>query len=193
MPRTKENSSARERLVSTACRLFYAEGFRAVGIDRVIAEAGIAKATLYSHFPSKDDLIVAVLRYRDETFNAFFDERMARHTKRTGNRLRALFAAIKDWFESSDFRGCAFINAAVELADSNHPGMAEVRGHKARFHEMVAGIVAEEIGRTNRMVVSGVNLIIEGAIVMAQMTGQTTVADSAYEAAVALVNSAKNE
>jgi AcrR family transcriptional regulator len=191
VPRTKDTPPARERLVATACRLFYSEGIRAVGIDRVIAEAGIAKATLYAHFPSKDDLIVAVLRYRDETFTAFFDERLTRHAKRTGDRLRALFATLKEWFESEDFRGCAFINAAVELADPNHPGMAEVRGHKARFQELVAGVVAAAVGRPVRATAAGVNLLIEGAIVVAQMQGDSAAADSALEAAVALVNCAR--
>jgi AcrR family transcriptional regulator len=192
MPRTKHPvASARERIVSTAGRLFYAEGVRAVGVDRVIAEAGVAKATLYAHFPSKDDLIVAVLRRRDETFTAAFEQSVARHARRTGDRLRGFFAALKEWFESDDFRGCAFINATAELADPAHPGMAEVRGHKARFHEQLAAVVAEAVGKPARKTAAAVALLVEGAIVMAQMTGDPSAADAARDAAAALIASAR--
>src|SRR5690242_19302039 len=126
-------SEARRRLLETADRLFYAEGVRSVGIDRVIAEASVAKMTLYAHFPSQDDLIVAVLRHREAAVLEFSRSAMERHGKRTGDRLRAFFAALRDWFETPDFRGCAFQNAAVTLADPAHPGTQFVRDHKRRF------------------------------------------------------------
>src|SRR5262245_52040153 len=115
-------SAARQRLLETADRLFYQEGFRAVGIDRIIAEAGVAKMSLYKHFPSKDDLILAVLQYREEGVLQFFRAAMERHGKKPKKPLRAFFAALKDLFESPGFRGCCFQNAAVELADPTHPG-----------------------------------------------------------------------
>src|SRR5215207_9345724 len=136
MGRTRAGQSeARQRLLETADRLFYAEGVRSVGIDKIIAEAGVAKMTLYTHFPSKDDLIVAVLQYREGQVLEFFRASMERHGERTKGKLLAFFAALKEWFESPGFRGCAFQNAAVELADPDHPGTAFVRGHKGRFHE----------------------------------------------------------
>ena len=118
--RTKK-SDARQRIVETAERLFYAEGVRAVGIDRIIAEAEVAKMSLYNHFASKDDLILAVLEYREQKFDALFEKWMQKHVKAGMNRLEAFFAALKDWFASSSFRGCMFINAQVELADADHP------------------------------------------------------------------------
>src|SRR5215475_286341 len=114
-------SEPRQRLVETADRLFYEEGFRAVGIDRIIAEAEVAKATLYVHFPSKDDLILAVLEHREQSTTEFFREGMKRHAKAKGP-LGPFFAALKEWFETPGFRGCAFQNATVELADTSHPG-----------------------------------------------------------------------
>ena len=92
--RTKK-SDARQRIVETAKRLFYAEGIRAVGIDRIIAEAGVAKMTLYNHFASKDDLILAVLQYREEEFNEMFAKSIKRHVRRGKDRLEAFFAALK--------------------------------------------------------------------------------------------------
>src|SRR5262249_2429461 len=129
MGRKRETSvGARQRLVETADRLFYSEGVRAVGIDRIIAEAGVAKMSLYKHFPSKDELILAVLKYREEGTLQFFRAAMERHCKKGKNTLRAFFAALKDFFESPGFRGCPFQNAAVELADPSHPGTEFVRG-----------------------------------------------------------------
>src|SRR5262249_62305324 len=99
MRRTPETSEARKRILETAARLFYQEGMRAVGIDRIIAEAGVAKMSLYKHFPSKDDLILAALKYREEGVLAFFRSAMERHGKRSKEPLRAFFAALKDFFE----------------------------------------------------------------------------------------------
>ena len=143
MGRTRETSEARQRILETADRLFYQEGLRAVGIDRIIAEAEVAKMSLYKHFPSKDDLILAVLKYREESVLEFFRSAMERHGKKAKNPLRAFFAALKEWFETPGFRGCAFQNAAVELADPAHPGTEFVRGHKQRFGEFLRGLVEE--------------------------------------------------
>src|SRR5262249_2685619 len=134
MGRTRATTSeARHRILETADRLFYQEGVRAVGIDRIIAEAGVAKMSLYKPSPSKDDLILAVLQYREEGVLEFFRSAMERHGKKTKNPLRAFFAALKEYFETPGFRGCAFQNAAVELADPGHPGTEFVRGNKERF------------------------------------------------------------
>ena len=89
MGRTRETSEARKRILETADRLFYQDGIRAVGIDRIIAEAGVAKMSLYKHFPSKDDLILAVLQYREQSVLEFFRSAMERHGKKAKNRLRA--------------------------------------------------------------------------------------------------------
>src|SRR3954467_8920991 len=122
MGRTRETSESRQRILETADRLFYGNGIRAVGIDRIIAEAGVAKMSLYKHFPSKDDLILAVLRHREEGVLEFFRSATERHGRRAKDPLRAFFAALKEWFETPGFRGCAFQNAAVELADPGHAG-----------------------------------------------------------------------
>src|SRR5262249_11682338 len=110
MTRTPTTSDVRQRILETADRLFYQQGVRAVGIDRIIAEAEVAKMSLYKHFPSKDDLILAVLQYREEGVLEFFGSAMERHGKKAKNRLRAFFAALKDFFESPGFRGCPFQN-----------------------------------------------------------------------------------
>lgn len=178
-------SEVRQRILETADRLFYEHGVRAVGIDRVIAEADSAKMTLYTHFPSKDDLIVAVLRHREKAVTEFFRAAMERHGKKTP--LRAFFAALKEWFESPGFRGCAFQNAAIELADPKHPAAEFARGHKQRFAETLRGVVEETVGKTGTKLAPAVALLVEGAIVTAVVQGGSDAADAARDAALKLV------
>jgi AcrR family transcriptional regulator len=187
----RETSQARQRILETADRLFYQEGVRAVGIDRIIAEAGVAKMSLYKHFPSKDDLILAVLKYREEGVLGFFRSAMQRHGKRAKDPLRAFFAALKDFFESPGFRGCPFQNAAVELADPAHPGTEFVRGHKQRFSEFLRGLVEVTVGKAAAKVVPAVTILVEGAIITAVIQGNPNAADVARDAALKLVGGEK--
>jgi AcrR family transcriptional regulator len=186
MGRTRETSEARRRILETADRLFYRDGIRAVGIDRIIAEAGVAKMSLYKHFPSKDDLILAVLQHREQGVLEFFRSAMERHAKKAKTPLRAFFAALKDFFESPGFRGCPFQNAAVELADPAHPGTEFVRGHKQRFSEFLGGLVERSVG-TAAKVAPAVNILVEGAIITAVIQGDPDAADVARDAALKLV------
>lgn len=188
MPITKTRSgSARDRIIETAERLFYAYGVRGVGIDRIIAEAGVAKMTLYNHFPSKDDLILAVLQHRESRVDAMFEASMKRHADGGLDPLECFFAALKDWFEDPAFRGCAFINASVELADSAHPASIFSSEHKKRFRRMVARIVSETRPTAPPSVAAAVSLLVEGAIATAVMEGGSAPADIARDAALALV------
>jgi AcrR family transcriptional regulator len=191
MGRTRTTSEPRQRILETADRLFYRDGIRAVGIDRIIAEAEVAKMSLYKHFPSKDDLILAVLEYREEKLLAFFGSAMERHGRRTKDKLRAFFAALRDWFESPGFRGCAFQNAAVELADAEHPGSQFVRDHKRRFQQLLSGLVEDSLGRSAAKVAPAVGLLVEGAIVTAVIQGSSDAAKVAREAALKLVAEAQ--
>lgn len=191
MERKRKISDARQRVLETADRLFYQEGVRAVGIDRIIAEAGVAKMSLYKHFPSKDDLILAVLKHREESVLEFFRSAMERHRQKTKIPMRAFFAALKDFFESTGFRGCPFQNAAVELADPAHPGTEFVRGHKQRFSEFLRGLIEESVGKAAGRVAPAVSILVEGAIVTAVIQGNPGAADVARDAALKLVGEEK--
>src|SRR4051812_6668826 len=191
MARNKVTSEARQRILETADRLFYQEGVRAVGIDRIIAEAGVAKMSLYKHFPSKDDLILAVLKFREESVLEFFRAAMERHGKKAKNPLRAFFAALKDFFQSPGFRGCPFQNAAIELADPNHPGTEFARGHKQRFSKFLRGLLEGMLGHAAAKVAPAVAMLVEGAIVTAVIQGDPGAADVASEAALSLVGGEK--
>ncbi len=183
----KATSDARKRLLEAADRLFYTEGVRAIGIDRIIAESGVAKMTLYSHFRSKDELILAVLEYREEQFTNWFEGAMERHAHSGGDRVAALFAALKEWFETPTFRGCAFINASVELADAGHPGSVFAREQKDRFHASFIRLIEESLGEAAAKLGPAVAVLIEGAIVMAVIEGSARPADVARDAALRLL------
>ncbi|GAA1596935.1 MULTISPECIES: TetR/AcrR family transcriptional regulator [Kribbella] len=125
-------SEARMRLLSTATGLFYAEGIHAVGVDRVIAEAQVTRATLYRHFPSKDDLTVAYLTAADEAIRARVEN--ARDAKSTADDvIREVAKSITDDINSRGFRGCAFLNAAAEYPDPAHPVHQAVLRHRDWF------------------------------------------------------------
>lgn len=190
MAKKRTTAGARERIVETADKLFYREGIRAVGIDRIIAEAGVAKMSLYNHFKSKDDLVLAVLQYRDEKINQFFATAMQRHVDGGSDRLDAFFSALKDWFQSKGFRGCAFINAVIELADPKHPAAAFSARHKELFRVMLGDIVKETHGTKSAAMVPAIAMIIEGAIVTAVMEAKPDAADVAREAVISLLGPA---
>ena len=125
-------SAARERILDAASAAFYARGLGAVGVDAIVEDAGVAKATLYRHFRTKDDLVVAFLRRRDERWRAWLRDAVERLAGgRPAERPLCVFDALGEWFASEEFRGCAFINAATEIADPAHPARSAVEDHSS--------------------------------------------------------------
>lgn len=168
MEKTKPPSEARRRILETADRLFYREGIRVVGVDRVVAEAGVAKMTLYAHFPSKDDLILAVLQFREQRMVELFRAGMAKHAEQAPNKLQSFFLALEDLVSAPEFRGCPFQNAAAELVDPAHPGFQFVREQKQRFSSLIHALAEESAPKPPSATLSAaIALLIEGAIVSA--------------------------
>ena len=181
-------SDARQRILTTADRLFYAEGINSVGVDRIIAEAGVAKMTLYKHFPSKDDLVLAVLKHREDKITEYFTKSIEQHVKKGKEPLIAFFAALKKWFESPEFRGCIFINTAAEVADPQHPAAVFAAEHKRRFHAYLSDIIQNSVGDAGKDIAPAIALIVEGAIVAAVMNRSSDPALVARKAAEKLVS-----
>ncbi|AUH50794.1 TetR family transcriptional regulator [Chromobacterium sp. ATCC 53434] len=169
--------SARDRILATAHRLFYREGLRATGIDRLIAESGVTKVTFYRHFPSKNELILAYLEQRHGLWMAWFRDALARHA---GPAAPA--AALREWLASDDFRGCAFINGVGEMpADA---AVAEAaRRHKADMRQAIAASLAD--GPDKEKQAEMLALAVDGAIVRAQMDGRPDAAMQALESLIA--------
>ncbi|MEM7770046.1 MAG: TetR/AcrR family transcriptional regulator, partial [Cyanobacteria bacterium P01_A01_bin.37] len=170
MAQTKlSRPSARDRILATASDLFYKEGVQNVGIDRIIAESGVAKMSLYNNFKSKDALIAAYLEQYDKNWNPWFQEKVEQLADNPGDRLLAIFDVLHTWFQEPNFRGCAFVNTTVELANSNHPGYDVAVKHKQAILAYIRSLVeAANLAHPNTLA-QQLAILIEGAIVVAMM------------------------
>lgn len=179
-------SVKRDLLVDTALQLFSKNGYRATGIDKILDESGVAKMTLYNHFKSKDELIIAALRKRDENFSADLADRMERLlTKQKDDpriaRLMAFFDALHEWISSDSFYGCNFINAGVEFKREDDPIHVAVSAHKKFIIQKLQEFLAELHLPDAPYVARSIHMLIEGAIVMAVTIGDKNTALQAKE------------
>jgi AcrR family transcriptional regulator len=181
--------TARERVLEAASRLFYREGIRAVGVDRIAADANVSKMTLYRHFPTKDDLVVAVLRARDEPALGLLSA-ATRTAATPRDRLLAGFAMLEPWFTRRGFRGCPFMNASLELADPGHPARAVAEEHKRATRDHFARLAREAGTHEPDALADQLAVLFDGAIAQAQMREPVGVARAALAAARTLVDSA---
>ncbi|MCJ8281814.1 MAG: TetR/AcrR family transcriptional regulator [Rivularia sp. ALOHA_DT_140] len=117
---TGESSTARQKILETASKLFYEKGIPYVGIKEVISESGIAKRTLYRWFSSKDKLIEEVTKYRAQQWIGWFEKAVTERGNTPKEQLLATFDVMREWYASPGFRGCPFINAVLEIADASH-------------------------------------------------------------------------
>jgi AcrR family transcriptional regulator len=134
-------SEARSRLLNTATRIFYAEGIHSVGIDRIVAEAQVTRATLYRHFPGKEELVLAYLRQVDEAMRGQAADAVDGGLP-AADTIRALSKSIAGGIQSSGFRGCAFLNAVAEYPDPDHPVHRAVLAHRQWFLDTVTELLA---------------------------------------------------
>lgn len=159
--------SARERILQTAHDLFYREGIRATGIDRIIERAGVTKVTFYRHFPSKNDLIEAYLDYRHTRWMAWLTDTLGRLPRNAEFPLEPLVVALREWFHTPDFRGCAFINGVVEL-DGIGPWIADMSlSHKRDMVNAIGTLLPGGGQRAN--IAQAAAMATDGAIVRMQM------------------------
>jgi AcrR family transcriptional regulator len=173
-------SRGRGRLVAMAVELFYRHGFNAVGIDRVIEEAGVTKTTFYKHFKSKTDLMVAAVELRDrweqEAWKAAA-QRIAGDDPR--DQLLAQFDLLDIWFNDADFGGCLFLNVASEFPNPHDPVHRAAANHKLANHEMVRAL-AERAGAVDPASFADHFMIaFEGALVLRQVYGRNDAARQA--------------
>jgi|UPI00082F20B1 AcrR family transcriptional regulator len=163
-------SEIRGHLLETALRLFNQNGYQATGIDLIIAESGVAKTTLYRHFETKEDLILAALERRDEEMRDAMRAFVEKHARDPVEALLVTFDFLDTWFRDDRFRGCPFMSAAGEHKDANNPVFRAAALHKrlmlAYFEELAhAARFAEP-----KLIAVEINLLHEGATAVAQMT-----------------------
>ncbi|BCO28444.1 hypothetical protein MIZ03_3344 [Rhodoferax lithotrophicus] len=175
IPLAVQSLPARERILQTAHTLFYRDGIRATGIDRVISESGVTKVTFYRHFPSKSDLILAFLDYRHQRWMAWFTDALQRY----GGNAGALIPALAEWFGADHFRGCAFINSVGELGPSL-PGVVEMaQRHKHDMMVAIANVLV--LSEQREAVAQAMALAVDGAIIRVQMDGKPDAALQALQ------------
>lgn len=141
-PKRHTLAPAKQRILDTADRLFYDEGIRAVGIDRLIAASTVTKATFYKHYGSKDRLIVEYVAYRHLQIAELVDE-VAQASDDPLEMLRGIAAVQTRFVNSPGFRGCPFLNAAAEFTDPTHPVRRAVENHREWFHEILETLLRQ--------------------------------------------------
>ncbi|MED5622372.1 TetR/AcrR family transcriptional regulator [Ideonella sp. BN130291] len=157
---------ARDRILLTAHDLFYREGIRATGIDRVIAASGVTKVTFYRHFPSKNELVLAYLEHRHQRWMAWFTDALQRHgAARKG--LAALVPTLTEWLSDGHYRGCAFINAVGELGGALPDVVAVAQRHKADMAAAIEQLLSPSRQRPRDAAL--IAMAVDGAIVHAQI------------------------
>lgn len=180
-------SDKRQHVVETAYALFKRAGFHATGIDRIIAEADVAKMTMYRHFPSKDELIVEVLDHRARRFECQLD-RLARECTTPEQKIGKILDWHERWFHSPDFHGCLFAHALAEFGDPQHPVFKAAARQKNGLRQRMQAILSEVMPRGRAgSVAAALLMLIEGATLMAQM-GQADIAiRAARKAALGII------
>ncbi|QKW06146.1 TetR/AcrR family transcriptional regulator [Streptomyces sp. NA04227] len=174
------------KILETASRLFYEQGIRAVGVEAIAEEAGVTKKTLYDRFGSKEDLIVAYLRARDDLWRDTLERYVEEHDGAPDEKLLATFRALGAWMRERNPRGCAFVNAYVELP-ADHPGQEVAREQKAWFLAYVKDLAAEA-GVADPEALSNQLLILhEGACVADAMRSVDEATERAEQMAAVLV------
>lgn len=188
-----KRTEKRAHLIEVAAGLFNRYGYHAAGVDQVIAEAGIAKTTLYRHFRSKEDLIVAVLRRIDEQYRDDMRAAVDRTAGHPKQKLLATFDFLESWFRTSTFFGCPFMSAVGEYGERNNPVFQEAAVHKrlmvAYFEELARAAALKD----PRWVAEEVNFLHEGATAVAHVSGNPEEARKAKSIAVRLIEDAASK
>ncbi|WP_086931765.1 TetR/AcrR family transcriptional regulator [Agarilytica rhodophyticola] len=187
-------ASRKEHLVETAQRLFYRQGFRATGIDLVLAESGVAKKTLYNHFKSKDELIIAALQRRDEQFMSNLRQTIARLLSKQEvdvkfAKISAYFDALSEWINSDNFCGCMFINASAEYPRQDDPIHVACTNHKKLVIQFIEELLSECKFENAHTIAKQMALLSDGAIVNAHTTNDYNAANEAKVVAMRLLES----
>ena len=159
---------ARQRILDSAYELFARRGIRAVGVDEIIDRAGVAKATLYRHFPSKDDLVLAFLERREELWTRDWVEAEAKKRGDTAEeQLLAIFDLFDEWFHRDDFEGCSFINVLLETADREHPVGRASADRLATIRSILCSLGEEAGLREPEAFAHSWHILMKGSIVAA--------------------------
>ncbi len=183
----KEKLSAKAQILETATRLFYQRGFRAVGIDTIIAESGVAKMTFYKHFPSKDDLIVAYLELSNQNFWAWCDGVIQPFEGKPRRQLETIFEGVAKIASSPQCMGCTFTVAASEFPGLDHPGHKAAKAHKEQILAKFEALGKAAKLKRPRVLAESLLMLMDGAWNAARMFGAGNYAGQVAGAAKTLI------
>ena len=183
-------SAKRQQLVDTAIDLFNAHGFHGVGIDRIAEAAHVSKKTMYHHFRSKEELILAALRHHDGLFRNNFMKAVEAAGATPRERLLAIFDVAQAWFSDNKFYGCMFINAVGEYSDPETPIRDACKDFKRQLLAFIVELASEAEVENPGELAATLAILLEGAIVTAQVSGRPDAASTAREAAAVLIEQA---
>lgn len=182
--------SKREQIIDVALQLFYTDGFNATGVEKIRETANVSKKTLYNHFKSKDELILTVLRKRDEQFRNNFMRSVERLGETPRDRLTAVFDAADEWINSSGFCGCMFINASAEFSGFDDPRHILCAEHMRLMYEYIKSLAQDAGAKNAGELAEQLNLLMSGAIVRAHVGGDKTSAQQAKKIGLMVIDQA---
>ena len=184
---TPKTLSPRDRILEVASELFYQHGIRAVGIDTIIAQSDVAKMTFYKHFKSKDLLVLEFLKRRDELWRVWFETTVNRLESNVEDRPLAIFDALEERLSRKDFRGCAFINTMVEMADGDHAAHQAAAEHKQKVQRIVRTLLSDAGVKKPEELAKAFLLLMDGAIITAVRERKPGSAKAAKKIAASLL------
>ncbi len=178
----------RDEVVQKALQTFYRNGFNATGMDMLVRESGISKTSMYKHFRTKEDLIIAVLRLRDENFRNWLYRRMEELGSTPREQLITMFDALEEWFSEPGYKGCMFIKASSEFQDATHPIHKQSADHKRMLEDHMIRLARQADLCEPELLARQLLLLKEGAIVTAHLGHTENAAQDAKAAARRLID-----
>ena len=182
-------TSRRERLIDAAFELFSRQGFHGVGLDRILADAGVSKQTFYNHFESKEDLMLAVLHHRSRYDIDMFEQSLRQHGGLDpAARLYALWDVLDEWFNHDEFRGCIFLTAAVEFPSVNEPAHQVASAHCHALQDMFLELGTLAGAEDPQTLAENLMVLMDGDLVVRHVMGNLNAAHISRRNAEMLLN-----
>lgn len=182
-------SDTRERLIRVGHDLFYEHGFQAIGLDRILDEVGVTKTTFYNHFESKDALVVEALRWHDAWWKDEFSRLLRKHGGESPRgRLLAIFDALDEVMNQPGYKGCIFINVAVQYPMCTDPAHVEAAAHKRSMQDVLSELAGFAGADDPKAFAEEMTLVMEGAYISEQVLGDPRCIDIGRRVAQTIID-----
>lgn len=186
------NKSKKDHILKVASDLFNKQGIRATGVDQVVSESQIAKMTLYNHFQSKDELVLAYLMRQDEQWRKWFEFNVNNRGTTPSEKLLAIFDVLGEWFKEPEFNGCVYIKTASEFLDRSHPYYEAAYHYKLFMRQFIASLVDQCETSNREALTNSLFLLVEGAITTTMMQTDLQAAQHARKTAEVIIENFTN-